>query len=79
MCALCSHNPMRELPDHIGLLRQLKLLDVSGMQLCQLPRGIAALPNLVNLFCQGCALAYLPDGLGQDQPRLQHVSFARYC
>ena len=70
---------MRELPDHIGFLRQLKVLDVSGMQLCHLPRAIAALSNLVNLFCQGCALADLPEGLGHDQPRLQQVSFARYC
>ena len=70
---------MRELPDHIGLLRQLKVLDVSGMELCQLPGAIVALPNLVKLFCQGCKLADLPEGLGQDQPRLQQVSFARHC
>lgn len=76
ICDLCSHNPMRELPDHIGLLRQLKVLDVSGMKLCQLPGAIVALPNLVKLFCQGCKLADLPEGLGQDQPRLQQVSSA---
>ena len=70
----CSHNPLKELPGHLGFLQQLKVLDVSGMKLAHLPEEIAALQNLVKIFCQGNALSFLPESLGMHQRRLQHVS-----
>ena len=69
----CSHNPLTELPGHLGALQQLKVLDISGTRLSQLPEEVAALPSLVKLLCQGNALNALPDRLGLHQHRLQHV------
>ena len=72
----CSHNPLKELPGHIGALQQLKVLDVSETGLSHLPEEVAALQNLVKLSCQGNAFVTLPEGLGLHQRRLQHVSLS---
>lgn len=74
----CSHNPLRELPGHLGALQQLKVLDVSSTGLAGLPEELAALQHLVKLFCQGNALGALPASLGLHQQKLQHVSLLHF-
>ncbi|MEX2753874.1 MAG: leucine-rich repeat domain-containing protein, partial [Candidatus Sigynarchaeota archaeon] len=49
------------LPDCIGDLRGLRVLDVSGNPLGSLPASMARLENLEELHAGGCGLSALPD------------------
>ena len=59
-----ADNMLLQLPDEIGTLRNLKLLDCSRNALEHLPDGVGRLKNLGTLLLQGNRLAGLPDTFG---------------
>ncbi|KAL6190622.1 hypothetical protein ACLB2K_037016 [Fragaria x ananassa] len=52
MCASLSN--LRQLPDNLGSLVCLKVLDISGSGIRQVPSSIQLLKNLTELSCAGC-------------------------
>ncbi|CAO2197887.1 unnamed protein product, partial [Urochloa humidicola] len=64
-CDLANHQ------DSVGLLSNLKLLDVSGSRLRVLPDTISKCRSLVELDASYNALVYLPTGIGHELEHLQ--------
>lgn len=58
-------NPLKTLPESLGLLRRLKILDASDCRLAKLPAGLFSLPELHTLNLSENPLATLPDSLGR--------------
>lgn len=56
---------VKEIPEEIGRLRCLEILDISGMPLCDLPVGIFNLRKLTHLFVHDCVK--FPDGIANLQ------------
>ncbi|TYZ67841.1 hypothetical protein PybrP1_004921 [[Pythium] brassicae (nom. inval.)] len=59
-----NENQLERLPDEIGLLVNLKELDVPGNRLVTLPASLSHLSKLEILHAEGNQLAKLPKGLG---------------
>lgn len=63
---LASNPPLASLPDSLGALTALKLLDVSNCSaLATLPAAIGRLAQLQTLAASGCQLQHLPAEIGQ--------------
>jgi len=63
----CSNNQLTSLPESIGNLIHLEILDCSGNQLTFLPESIGNLRNLGALHCSNNQLTYLPQSIGNLQ------------
>lgn len=59
-----NENQLESLPDEIGLLVNLKELDIPGNKLVALPASFTRLRKLEILHAEGNQLAKLPKGLG---------------
>lgn len=62
---LIFDNQIESIPDSIGQLKQLRMLDISINPLTTLPASVGMLQNLRSLFVGTCSLQTLPAELGQ--------------
>lgn len=73
---LLASNHLRALPQHIGDLKQLKVLVVDDNQLSELPESLGGLLQLERLSVQSNTLTRLPSTVGSLK-RLLSLSVAR--
>jgi internalin A len=58
-------NNLTDLPEELGLLKELEILLISGNQLTSIPKPIEQLTNLQELDLRGNAIKSTPEFLGQ--------------
>ena len=67
-------NRLRELPEALGGLASLQVLDVHGnAELRRLPRSLCGLSRLAKIIAGGCGLVELPPNIGR-LPCLTHLT-----
>ena len=69
-------NFIRQLPESVGRLKQLTLLDLSGNMLTELPESLGNATALTRLFLDRNRLTRLPQSIGQ-LVQLDHLTLTR--